>query len=142
MAYTNESGRSMVEMLAVLGIIGIISVGGIGAIAFVMTGGQAYRIQSEVEAAAQDVQEFCAWDKSLTECEPEASDLGLSGDVGISDDYKSIIYKNVPSVICRRLSNPALTTWSKNLIDVEGISPERDDCGVQVEKDMAFPVIF
>jgi type II secretory pathway pseudopilin PulG len=75
MKNTNESGRSMVEMLGVLAIIGVLSIGGIAGYTMAMN---RYRANEIVNAVVQAAVE-CRTRGTFSENEITASGLTFSG---------------------------------------------------------------
>ena len=121
----DESGRSMIEMLAVLSIMGVIMYGAIAGINF---GIDMYKINAtynEVEELAQSIVDLYSWNKQTpysnlnikTVCDNDAyptcsndnqtmtNQWGGRVIVGKRDDGNSfaIVYNSVPSIACERL---------------------------------------
>lgn len=113
-----ESGRSLIEMLAVIGIIGVLSVGIISTVRWGLVSGGAFSLQADVESAAQQLQELCAWNGSWGECGPQTTDLDLPSSLTLKEGAVGILQttETVPVRVCRRLLNPAYTNWSEDLI--------------------------
>lgn len=115
-----ESGRSLIEMLAVIGIIGVLSVGIITGVRWGLVSGGSFSLQADVESAAQQVQELCAWSNGWSDCSFTRNDIQdiLPENLGYSqpDNEFVLTASSVPIRVCRRLMNPLYTTWNQNLI--------------------------
>ncbi len=61
MQRSNESGRSMVEMLGVIAIIGVISVGAITSMAYVDSYFRVSATLMEIEQMARDINDIFSW---------------------------------------------------------------------------------
>lgn len=116
----NESGRSLIEMLAVIGIIGVLSVGVVSGIRWGLVGGGSFKLQSEIESMAQQVQDLCAWE-GLEDCTIMEGDIELPTGWSIvtSGDYETqyIQVPNVKQRICRRFVNPFYVNWTQGTIE-------------------------
>ena len=117
-----ESGRSLIEMLAVIGIIGVLSVGIITGVRWGLVSGGSFSLQADVESAAQQVQELCAWSNGWSDCSFTSDDIQdiLPENLGYSKSDSGnefvLTASSVPVRVCRRLMNPLYTTWNQNLI--------------------------
>ena len=115
-----ESGRSLIEMLAVIGIIGVLSVGIITGVRWGLVSGGSFSLQADVESAAQQVQELCAWSNGWSDCSYTSNDIQdiLPENLGYSQSGNEFVLtaSSVPVRVCRRLMNPLYTTWNQNLI--------------------------
>lgn len=69
---TDESGRTMLEMLGVLGIMGIIMYGAVAGINYGMSTYKINQIYNEVQEAVQSIQDIYSWQRGY----PENFDLG------------------------------------------------------------------
>lgn len=68
---TDESGRTMLEMLGVLGIMGIIMYGAVAGINYGMSTYKINQIYNEVQEAVQSIQDIYSWQRGY----PESFDL-------------------------------------------------------------------
>lgn len=73
MMNTNETGRSMVEMLGVLAVIGVLTVGGISAMNFGMQAYNVSQVYSQVEETARGISDIFSWSRAY----PTTNDFGL-----------------------------------------------------------------
>lgn len=123
----NESGRSMAEMMAVLGIIGTLTVGVLAGIRWGLVSGGAFKLQNDVEYAAQEVQELCAWNNSWDDCAASSGDVdnwpsslstnNFTSAVEDGEEYLVLKTKDKISVRqYRRMINAAYTTWAPGLL--------------------------
>lgn len=64
MMNTNETGRSMVEMLGVLAVIGVLTVGGISAMNFGMQAYNVSQVYSQVEETARGISDIFSWSRA------------------------------------------------------------------------------
>ena len=116
-----ESGRSLIEMLAVIGIIGVLSVGVITGVRWGLVSGGSFSLQADVESAAQQLQELCAWSNGWRDCSFTTDDIQeiLPEDLTYSypGDSFSLASSSVPVRVCRRLMNPLYTNWNEDLIE-------------------------
>ena len=81
MTQTNESGRSMVEMLGVLAIIGVLSVGGIAGYTMAM---RSYQANEILQAAS-----MLAMEARLKEATLTTADIGIKNIQGLSGNLSA-----------------------------------------------------
>lgn len=130
---TNESGRSMIEMLGVLAIIGVLSVGGIAGYAKAMA---KFRVNKTVDQVTQIV----ASTRNLFAGQKNYLSLGVDGSCSTSAINSKLIKKGhlVPDEMLKGSGNNATTTLN---------NPYGGDvilsCGVKRDSDTkAFVIIY
>lgn len=133
---TDESGRTMLEMLGVLGIMGIIMYGAVAGINYGMSTYKINQIYNEVQEAVQSIQDIYSWQRGYnginasTLCQNDVfvrcdSDSGepknvYEGDISVSaiSDGASfkVSYAGIDKEICYRLKE---MDWGTILMGTE-----------------------
>ena len=129
MKTSNESGRSMVEMLGVIAIIGVISVGAITSMSYVDSYFRTSATLMELEQIARDINDMYSWssdysglnatqlcnEKIVQNCTGTSSSKKIQnrwgGELTVStinsaSDFKITLTK-VPKIPCERLKDQA-----------------------------------
>lgn len=126
---TNESGRSMVEMLGVIAIIGVISVGAITSMSYVDSYFRTNATLLEVEQVARDINDMYSWAADYSGLKTEqlcdenesvfencdASNTPVNrwgGSITVTEngDTFKIQYTKVPQSVCERMLEQANET--------------------------------
>ncbi len=123
MKTSNESGRSMVEMLGVIAIIGVISVGAITSMSYVDSYFRTSATLMEIEQIARDINDMYSWapdyeglsntqlckEKIVQNCSNGKISNRWGGDLDAkaNGDGFTITLKNVPQIACERLQEQA-----------------------------------
>lgn len=121
---SQEYGRSLVEMLAVVGIMSIIGMGAVATVRYAIVGGAALGVQTSVENAVQGIQELCSWDPNYNNCnltqqvaiDNDIVKEGGNMTVATTENAFTVTVTGVSKRACRRLINPAYTTWAPGLV--------------------------
>ena len=123
MKTSNESGRSMVEMLGVIAIIGVISVGAITSMSYVDSYFRTSATLMEIEQMARDINDMYSWapdykglsvnqlcdEKIVQNCSNGKILNRWGGDLEAKPDGGgfTITLYNVPQDACKRLQEQA-----------------------------------
>ena len=130
MKTSNESGRSMVEMLGVIAIIGVISVGAITSMSYVDSYFRTSATLMDIEQIARDINDMYSWaadykgldeaqlckEKIVQNCDGSKILNRWGGNMTVQsleqfDDMKfSIVLTQVPQIACERLQDQAHDT--------------------------------
>ena len=151
MKTSNESGRSMVEMLGVIAIIGVISVGAITSMSYVDSYFRTSATLMDIEQIARDINDMYSWaadysglnmadlckEKIVQNCVDGSKILNRWGGTMTVQSLEqfnhmkfSIVLTQVPQVACERLQDQAHDTLMSMYI-------RKADCGASEN-----PVIF
>ena len=105
---TNETGRSMVEMLGVLAIVGVLSVGGVYGYGVAMKKHKANELLHQASMLAADVATRIATGKNLT----NITDFGSSSNgtfsdtaTQINDEQFTLQITDVDEAVCKQLQS-------------------------------------
>ena len=120
--YSNETGRSMVEMLGVIAIIGVITVGGITSMGYVDSYFRTSATLMEVDRMARDINDMYSWasqfpdsnnfiNELIDEDIIESNKNRWGGDIVVAGngDYFTITYNGVRKSACERIVEQAPT---------------------------------
>ena len=95
MLKTNESGRSMIEMLGVLAIIGVLSVGGIAGYSKAMNKFKTNKVADNVSMLVANIKTMYAQQKTYSSLTTgTAHDMGLVPDELVKKSGSTTLYKN------------------------------------------------
>ena len=145
MKHSNESGRSMVEMLGVIAIIGVISVGGITSMGYVDSYFRTSATLLEVEQLSRDINDMYSWasefpDGDFTETLIDEDVLDSKqnrwgGEISVNGEGVSftITYTNVRKGACERIVEQAPTLKEVALQSPTTIAGCGDDQTVKFE---------
>lgn len=119
--HSNESGRSMIEMLGVIAIIGVISVGGITSMGYVDSYFRTSATLLEAEQLARDINDMYSWaseypsgdftDILIDEDVLDSKQNRWGGEISVKGDgvVFTIQYTNVRKGACERIVEQAPT---------------------------------
>lgn len=139
---SNESGRSMVEMLGVIAIIGVIAVGGITSMGYVDSYFRTSATLLEVEQLARDINDMYSWSSNFTGLnvdqlieegvlEDERNRWGGKIEVESDEDGFKIIYTGVRKGACERIVEQAPTLKEIRLTYPTSIDSCEDDVEIE-----------
>ena len=123
---TNESGRTMLEMLGVLGIMGIIMYGAVAGINYGMSTYKINQTYNEVQEVIQSIQDMYSWQRGypkdfsgetlcdndvFVRCSDNTPKNTFEGDIEVKGNCSSgslcnsfyVTYPNIPQEVCYRL---------------------------------------
>lgn len=122
---SNESGRSMVEMLGVIAIIGVISIGGITSMSYVDSYFRTSATLLEVEQLARDINDMYSWapdylsvstaalckEDVVKNCSNNKVPNRWGGEILVRQENGgnnySLTYTAVPAIACERIVEQA-----------------------------------
>lgn len=128
---SNESGRSMIEMLGVIAIIGVISIGGITSMSYVDSYFRSSATLLEVEQMARDINDMYSWapnysglnndkicNEDIVKCSGNKIPNRWGGEVTVNamsdgNSYR-IIYTQVSESACERI----VEQWQETLLSM------------------------
>ena len=110
MKNTNQSGRSMVEMLGVLAIIGVLSVGGIAGYAKAMSKYKLNKVEDQVSHIVANLRTIFL----------NANDYSLFGDTPVKTAIKLGVFPNDMIVDEETVKNPYGGTVTLETVPVDG----------------------
>ena len=145
--YSNESGRSMIEMLGVIGIIGVITVGGISSMGYVDSYFRTSSTLMEVEQMARDINDMYSWsssfpdtlniDELISEDVIDTKQNRWGGEISVSSfgDGFSIKYTMVRQGACERIVEQAPTLKEVHLVSPTSTADCTDDITIEFESN-------
>ena len=120
MKNTNESGRSMVEMLGVLAIIGVLSIGGIAGYTMAMNKVRANEIVGAVVQAAIDCRTRGRVSTDITTpVQQVASNIACSDQATGVVSYQTTASEAIAKMVCKGLG-PSYTAEATAIADEDG----------------------